>query len=414
MKKILLLSLLSLTIFLSQAIKEKKVDQKSFKNFYLKTPTQRLITVQKYTNLDEQKGTLLKKSQHKWAQTMVENMVGTIPIPVGIAPYFLVNGKEYIVPMATEEASVIAGACKAAKLARNLGGFIAQADNALMTGHIQLTNIPDINAAQIYIAQNQENLLAHVNTVNTELVHLGGGAKSLQTKVINTERGTMLILELTVNVVDAMGANIVNSMLEHLAPVLEKTFSCKSVLKIISNLAVHRMVKATAVWSLDKQIIEKILDAQAFARADITRTVTHNKGIMNGIDAVALATGNDWRALEAGAHAYAAQTGVYQPLTSYTRETDNTLRGTIQLPLAVGIVGGATHKNPFAQIHLQILNVTSAQELSCVMASVGLAQNFAALLAMVTTGIQAAHMPLHQRGSLQAKFHKHASLHQTR
>ncbi len=333
---------------------------------------------------------------HETADMMIENVVGTIQLPIGIATHFRINNVDKFVPMAIEESSVVAAASHAAKLARP-EGFKATSDEPVMIGQIQLKSIPDIEKAKKAVLKRFEYLKSAANGRESTLVKLGGGLKGVELRELDTDRGKMLIVHLLIDVRDAMGANAVNTYCEEIAPYLEEFTGGRSVLKIISNLAVRRIVRAQAVWKkndIGKETIERILDAYAFAKADPFRAATHNKGIMNAIDAVLIATCNDWRAAEAGAHAYAALNG-YKPLTTYEKTKNGDLIGRIEMPLAVGLVGGATKMHPVAQVALKILDVNSAKELAEVAACVGLANNFAALRAMVKEGIRHGHMKLH-------------------
>ena len=336
------------------------------------------------------------------ADRMIENVIGSIQLPLGIATNFLINGRDYLVPMAIEEPSVVAAASKIAKIARIHGGFRARASKPVMRGQIQVVNIPDPHAAGQRVLTIKDELLKMANDTNPTLVNLGGGAFDITYRVLeNTKRNQMLIVEIFVDCRDAMGANTVNTMVETIAPTVEATAGGKVRLRILSNLASERIVRAWAVFDKDaiggEDVVDGILDAYAFAEADIYRCTTHNKGIMNGITAVTLATGNDTRAIEAGAHAYAARNGHYSSLTKFEKDRNGNLIGSIEVPLAVGIVGGATKTNPIARLSLKILGVKSANELAEVMASVGLAQNVAALRALVAEGIQRGHMKLHAR-----------------
>ena len=335
------------------------------------------------------------------ADRMIENAVGTLPLPVGIATNFRVNGRDYLIPMAIEEPSVVAAASNAAKMARASGGFQTSSTEPIMIGQIQITEITDPTSAKSTILAAKTGILERANKQDSVLVKLGGGAKDLVVRIINTASGTQVILHLLVNVKDAMGANAVNTMAEAVAPYIEQLTGGRVYLRIISNLAAHRLVTARAVFTKDviggAEVVTGILRAYEFALADPYRCATHNKGIMNGIDAVVIATGNDFRAIEAGAHAYASITGHYQPLTRWERNQDGDLVGMIELPLAVGLVGGATTTHPTAKVNVKILGVQTANELAEVIAAVGLAQNFAALRALATEGIQRGHMSLHAR-----------------
>lgn len=324
------------------------------------------------------------------ADIMVENVISSMQLPLGIATNFIINGKEKLIPMAIEETSVIAAASNAAKMARP-DGFKAKATEPIMIGQIQILNAD--RGAEKKIAERKDEILALANAQDKILCDLGGGAKDIEARWIDD----MLIVHILVDVRDAMGANAVNTMAEAIAPLLERITGGKALLRIISNLAIHRMAEAEVVYKKERvgeDVIDGIIKAYEFAYLDIFRASTHNKGIMNGIDAVAIATGNDWRAIEAGAHAYAAING-YKPLTIWKKNEDGDLYGKIKLPLAVGTVGGATKVHPMARICLKILGVKTAKELAEIMAAVGLAQNFAALRALATKGIQAGHMKLH-------------------
>ncbi len=335
------------------------------------------------------------------ASRMIENVVGLFPLPLGIATNFLINGTDYLVPMVVEEPSVVAAASNAAKMARDKGGIRSFQGQQLMIGQVQLVNVPNPYAAKLEILRNRDEIIALANEKDPVLVRLGGGAKDVEVRVIETPLGPMVIVHLIVDVKDAMGANAVNTMCEAVAPMLAKISNGRFRLRIVSNLADKRIVRAYVHISAEsvggKDVARGIVEAYQFAKADPYRAATHNKGIMNGIDAVAIATGNDWRAIEAGAHAYAARNGRYEPLTVWELMPNDDLVGTIELPLAVGIVGGATRTNPVAKLCLKILGVKSAKELAEVMAAVGLVQNLAALRALAAEGIQAGHMSLHAK-----------------
>jgi len=335
------------------------------------------------------------------ADRMIENVIGAIQVPLGIATNFLINGKEYAVPMAIEEPSVVAAASNAAKMARTKGGFRALATRPLMVAQVQVVGVCDPFAATQRILDQREKILQVCNDTNPTLVKVGGGAVDLDAKVIESQRGRMVIAEVTVDCRDAMGANTVNTMAETVAPFIESLAEGRVRLRILSNLATKRLARSWAIFDKEAlggdEVVEGILDAYAFAEADPYRCTTHNKGIMNGISAVALATGNDTRAIEAGAHAYAARSGRYSSLTRYEKNDRGDLVGSIELPIASGILGGATSTHPVAKAAIKILGVRSAQELACVMASVGLAQNLAALRALASEGISKGHMKLHAR-----------------
>lgn len=335
------------------------------------------------------------------ANRMIENIIGVMPVPLGIAVNFLINGKEYMVPMAIEEPSVVAAASHAAKLARPEGGFITNSTSPVMIGQIQIVDVKDPHGTKVEILSRRNEILRRANDQDPLLVSLGGGARDLEVKVIETITGSMVVAELLVDCRDAMGANAVNTMNEAVAPLIAEMAKGRYLLRIISNLATRRLARAKAVFSQKdlggEEVVDNIVHAYAFAAADPYRCATHNKGIMNGITAMVLATGNDTRAVEAGAHAYAARHGHYGPLTYWEKNEDGDLVGSIELPMAVGLVGGTTTSNPIAKICVKILGVKTARELGEVMAAVGLAQNFAALRALATEGIQLGHMSLHAR-----------------
>ena len=332
---------------------------------------------------------------------MVENAVGSFQLPLGIATNFQINGKDYLVPMAIEEPSVIAAASNAAKMARGKGGFHTSSTAPIMIGQIQLTNVKDPSRVKHVLLERKNDILSLANQQDPMLVKLGGGAKDLEVRVIHTMKGHNVVVHLLVDVRDAMGANAVNTMAEAVAPLVEEISGGKVYLRILSNLASHRLSRARALWSKEaiggESVVDGVIEAYLFAEADPYRCATHNKGIMNGIDSVVVATGNDWRAIEAGAHAYAARSGLYKPLTTFEKTPEGDLAGTIELPMAVGLVGGATKVHPTAKACVKLLGVKTAQELGEVAVAVGLAQNFAALRALATEGIQKGHMTLHAR-----------------
>ena len=381
--------------------------------FYTRTMEERRKAIQEFAGLSEAEmaayaippgvdGAILNR--------MIENVVGAFPLPLGVATNFRINDRDYLIPMAIEEPSVVAAASHAAKIARPRGGFHTQLDPPIMIGQVQLLGVPDPHAARLRILGARESLLGKANEKDPMLNKVGGGARDLDVRVLPTPRGTMLVVHLLVDVRDAMGANAVNTMAEALAPELAALSGGRSNLRIISNLAVHRLARAWATFPREalsgegrsgEEVVEGILDAWNFAAHDPFRCATHNKGIMNGISAVVLATGNDFRAIEAGAPSYAAWKaragGTIAPLTTYEKDPHGDLVGTIELPLAVGLIGGATAVHPTARANIKLLGVRTAGELAGVMASVGLAQNFAALRALANEGIQRGHMALHAR-----------------
>ncbi len=340
------------------------------------------------------------------ADRMIENVVGTFQLPLGIATNFKIDGRDYLIPMAVEEPSVVAGASYAARLFREGGGFTTSYTGSIMSGQIQLVGLPSPWGAKLDVLAAQERILDLANRQDPPLVQVGGGARDLEVRILESSRGTMMVVHLLVDVRDAMGANAVNTMAEAVAPLLEEITGGKAYLRIISNLADRRIARAKGTVpreALDSDqfpgdaVVDGILWAYSLAAVDPYRAATHNKGIMNGIDPVVIATGNDWRAIEAGAHAYAARSGRYASLTTWERDADGDLVGSIELPMAVGLIGGATKVHPTAKVSVRILDVASAEELAGVIATVGLAQNLAALRALATEGIQRGHMALHAR-----------------
>jgi len=379
--------------------------------FYKQSLEERLKIVTEFGGLAEAEAAALATPgalPPDLANRMIENVVGTMPIPLGIAVNFQVNGRDVLVPMAIEEPSVVAAASNAAKMARAKGGFHASTTTPVMIGQVQIVDVPDPNGAKMTVLHHRQKILDLCNEKDPVLVKFGGGAKDLEARVIHSARGPMLIVHLLVDCRDAMGANAVNTMAEAAAPYLEEITGGRVYLRIISNLAVKRLARARAVFAKEviatetipgEAVVDGILEAYAFAEADPFRCATHNKGVMNGIDAVVIATGNDFRAIEAGAHSYAAWAygPGYHSLTKWEKNADGDLVGTIELPMAVGLVGGATAVHPTAKANVKLLGVKSAQELAEIIASVGLAQNFAALRALATEGIQRGHMGLHAR-----------------
>ena len=344
---------------------------------------------------------------------MIENVIGVMPLPLGIATNFRINDRDYLIPMAIEEPSVVAAASNAAKVARAGGGFLAQSTAPVMIGQVQILGVPDPVAARLRLLREKETLLAAANAKDPVLVKFGGGAKELEVRILDSPRGTMMVVHLLVDARDAGGMNAVNTMCEALAPEFARLTGGRVVLRIISNLAIHRLARAHATFPAEllktetasgPEVVDAILDAYALAVADPFRCATHNKGIMNGISSVVIATGNDFRAIESGAHTYAAwragesdRDTVVLPLTTYEKDRDGNLVGTIEFPAPVGLIGGATAVHPTAKANVKVLGVKTARELGEVLASVGLAQNFAALRALATEGIQRGHMELHAR-----------------
>ncbi|RIX80649.1 hydroxymethylglutaryl-CoA reductase, degradative [Acidovorax cavernicola] len=379
-------------------------------NFRALTPAQRLAHIAQAASLTDDEVALLAQPgalSVDRANGMVENVIGTFELPLGVAGNFTVNGRDYLVPMAVEEPSVVAAASFMAKLAREGGGFEASSTGPLMRAQVQVLGITDPYGARLALLRARDEILAVANSRDKVLIGLGGGCRDIEVHVFgDTPRGAMVVMHLIVDVRDAMGANTVNTMAEAVSPLVEKLTGGTVRLRILSNLADLRLSRArvrltpavlkTAERS-GEEIVEGVLDAYTFAAIDPYRAATHNKGIMNGIDPVIVATGNDWRAVEAGAHAYACRSGRYTSLTTWEKDTSGALVGTIEMPMPVGLVGGATKTHPLARLALKILDVKSAQELGEVAIAVGLAQNLGALRALATEGIQRGHMALHAR-----------------
>lgn len=330
---------------------------------------------------------------------MIENAIGVMPVPLGLATNMIVDGEDVLIPMATEESSVIAAVCNTARRCRSTGGFRTSYAGSLTIAQIQLLDVADPHRARLEILRRVDEIRAFCDDIDPVLVELGGGFQDVDVRLLNGRKGTVMVVHLVVDTRDAMGANAVNTMAERLAPVLADWVGGRSLLRILSNLADRRIVRAEAVWPADEiggpEVVETMLEAADFAVIDPYRAATHNKGIMNGVSAVVLATGNDTRAIEAGAHAFAAQSGQYGPLTRWEKTANGDLAGSIEIPLSLGIVGGATRIHPVAQLALKIMGADSAEKLSCMVAAVGLAQNFGALRALATDGIQKGHMALH-------------------
>ncbi len=376
----------------------------SIPRFFEKTRKERLDLVRNFANLsDEELGVLQGNDggiSFEKADKMVENAIGTFSLPLGIATNFKINGKDYLIPMVIEEPSVIAAASKGAKIARINGGFEVSADTSYSIGQIQILDL-DLDVGIKKIKESEKEILELANSKSNTLSKIGKGAKKVFCKEIDTPLGKMLIAELLIDVGDAMGANVTNTMCEAVAPLLEKITGGKTLLRILSNYATNRIARAKAIFDKDEvggnEVVNNILLAYQFADNDVYRAVTHNKGIMNGLIAVANATGQDSRAIEAAANAYAAKSGQYRSLSKWSKDENGNLVGFLELPLSVGIVGGISNVHPLAKICTKILGVVSAQELACVMTATGLAQNFSAIRALATEGIQKGHMRLHAR-----------------
>jgi hydroxymethylglutaryl-CoA reductase len=376
----------------------------SISKFFEKTLKERLGLIADFSGLSKDELKIIEDAtggiSFDKADGMIENAIGTFSLPLGIATNFQINDKDYLIPMVIEEPSVIAASSKAAKIARVQGGFRAEADESYSIGQIQVVNI-DVQSAIPKVIGASNEILDLANSKSETLSKLGKGAKEISCKDLPTNSGHMLIVELTIDVGDAMGANVTNTMCEAVAPMIEKLTGGKTLLRILSNYSTKRMVNASAVFDRDavggEKVVDDIILAFQFAENDPYRAVTHNKGVMNGVIAVANSTGQDSRAIEAAAHAYASAGGTYSSLTKWSKDKNGNLIGNFELPLSVGIVGGVIRHHPIAKICTKILGVSTAQELSCVLAVAGLAQNFAAMRALVTEGIQKGHMKLHAR-----------------
>jgi len=372
--------------------------------FYKLTPRERLAIIKDFAGLTDEEVRLLENTGSlpmDAADHMVENVIGVFPEPLGLGVNFQINQKDYLIPMATEEPSVIAAASNAARMVRDGGGFHTSSTAPIMIGQIQVVKLENAEEAKQKVVKAKADILKKANDQDPVLNSFGGGAKDLEARVIDTTMGQMLIVHLLVDCRDAMGANAVNTMAEAVAPLIEQLTGGRVYLRIISNLAVKRLAKAWCTVPKEavggEEVVDGIAYASAFAAADPYRAATHNKGVMNGIIAVVLATGNDHRAIEAGAHAYAALNGRYTSISKWTKTDDGDLQGSIELPMAVGLIGGAVKTHPTARIATKILGVKSASEFGEVLAAIGLAQNLAALRALASEGIQRGHMSLHAR-----------------
>jgi hydroxymethylglutaryl-CoA reductase len=374
--------------------------------FYDLSIAERADTVAQWAELTAEESAILEEGlSSAQANQMIENVIGTHALPLGIAANFLINGRDYLIPMAIEEPSVVAGASFAGRLVRRGGGFSTSSAEPLMIAQMQVVEVADPWAARFDLLAAKQRLLDLADEIDPLIVSLGGGARDLEVRVIpESPIGPMLVTHLIYDCRDAMGANTLNTAAEALAPLVEEITGGRVVLRILSNLADRRLARAKCVLPAEilafggypgSLVVERIVEAYALAAVDPYRAATHNKGIMNGIDAVVIATGNDWRAVEAGAHSYAARSGRYTSLTTWEKDGSGNLIGTLELPLAVGIVGGATGVHPTAKVALRILGVETARELAEITAALGLAQNLAALRTLATEGIQRGHMELH-------------------
>ncbi len=403
---------------MSEKITEKihKIDEinvngrsSRFPGFYKLDLSARLERLDEWQHLTTNEKWMLKKETltAELADVMIENAVGVFGLPLGVAVNFRLNNKDYVVPMAIEESSVIAAASNAARLIRENGEITAESTEQIMISQIQIVNVPDPLKAQKRILARKMDLLNLANLQDPTLVELGGGARDLDVRLLDTLSGIMLIVHLYVDTRDAMGANVVNTMAETLGPIVAEIANGDTICQIVSNLSDRRLVKvrfvinhvdclARAGFSGEKAA-ERIIQAYHFAEADPHRAATHNKGVMNGIDGILIATGNDWRAVEAGIHAYAARNGRYTSISTYSRDDEGRLIAEMEVPMAIGIVGGVTSIHPGVKILLKMMNVQTAAELAQVVTTAGLIQNFAAIWTLATEGIQKGHMTLHAR-----------------
>jgi hydroxymethylglutaryl-CoA reductase len=379
-----------------------------YSGFYKLAPEERLKVVKEFAELTDEEADAIRTTgslKIEQGDRMIENVIGTMELPLGVGMNFLINKRDYIIPMCIEEPSVVAAVSNIAKLARKCGGFETSSTKPVMIAQIQVTRVDDPDNAKAKVLAKRDEIIKMANEQDPILVKFGGGAQDIEVRILDTICGPMVIVHLLVDCRDAMGANAVNTMAEALAPFIEEITGGKVNLRILSNLAAHRLARAKVVLSKEvlgtksfsgEEVIDGIIEAYAFAKADPYRAATHNKGIMNGIDAVIIATGNDFRAIEAGAHAFASFDG-YGPLTKYEKDKDGNLVCSIELPMAVGLVGGTTKVHPVASANVKILGVKTANELAEIIAALGLSQNIGALKALATEGIQRGHMSLHAR-----------------
>ena len=376
----------------------------SIPKFFEKSHEEKLDILCNFSDLTDDEVNHLKNAtggiDFEHADKMIENAIGTFSLPLGIATNFKINNKDYLIPMVIEEPSVIAAASKAAKIARVHGGFTATVEGNISIGQVQVLDV-NIQKSISAINSNSNEIIELANSASKTLPKLGKGAKQIHCKEIKTSTSSMLIVELMIDVGDAMGANVTNTMCETVAPLIEKITGGKTLLRILSNYSTKRMVSVSGTFDKEavggEQVVDDIISAFEFADNDVYRAVTHNKGVMNGTISVANATGQDSRAIEAAAHAYASSTGKYRSLTKWEKDNSGNLVGKFEIPLSVGIVGGVTNDHPIAKICTKILKLANVQDLACIMAATGLAQNFAAMRALVTEGIQKGHMKLHAR-----------------
>ena len=375
----------------------------SIPKFNEKTREERLSALELFSNLSKDDIKILKSEggiNFEQSNGMIENAIGTVSYPLGIATNFKINGNDYLIPMVIEEPSVIAAASKAAKIAKRYGGFTMEADESYSIGQIQVVDV-DVKSAISKILSKSDSILSLANSKSKTLSKMGRGAKEVSCKELTTELGQMLVVEILIDVGDAMGANVTNTMCEAVSPLIEELTGGRVILRILSNFSTKRVVRGTAIFDKEElggeDIVDNIIWAYEFAANDPYRAVTHNKGIMNGIIAVANATGQDTRAIEAAAHAYASRSGKYTSLTKWSKNKDGNLLGEIEVPMSVGIVGGIINIHQMIKVCVKILGVKSAKELACIIGAVGLAQNLSAMRALASEGIQKGHMKLHAR-----------------
>ena len=376
----------------------------SYSGFFKLSTEERMKEVAEFCGLTQEEQAILKDANSldmDKADHMIENVIGRYTYPLGVAINVVINGKDYVIPMASEEPSVLAACSNAAKMARPGGGFTTDYTGNIMISQIQLLDVPTPHYAKGKILEHKAQIAELCNAKDPVLVSLGGGVKDVEVRILDSIVGPMVIVHLLVDTGDAMGANAVNTMAEAVAPFLEELTGGRAELRILSNLADRRLARARAVFKKEavggEEVVDKMIAAYAFAAADPYRAATNNKGIMNGVIPVVIATGNDTRAIESGAHAYAARSGHYSPFATWEKNADGDLVGSIEMPMAVGLVGGATKIHPAAKVAVKMLGVKTASELAQIIAAVGLAQNMAAIKALATEGIQRGHMSLHAR-----------------
>ncbi|WP_418271237.1 hydroxymethylglutaryl-CoA reductase, degradative [Intestinimonas sp.] len=389
---------------LNDARRKRHMKTSSYSGFFKLSTEERMKEVAEFCGLTQEEQAILKDANSldmDKADHMIENVIGRYTYPLGVAINFVINGKDYVIPMASEEPSVLAACSNAAKMARPGGGFTTDYTGNIMISQIQLLDVPTPHYAKGKILEHKAQIAELCNAKDPVLVSLGGGVKDVEVRILDSIVGPMVIVHLLVDTGDAMGANAVNTMAEAVAPFLEELTGGRAELRILSNLADRRLARARAVFKKEavggEEVVDKMIAAYAFAAADPYRAATNNKGIMNGVIPVVIATGNDTRAIESGAHAYAARSGHYSPFATWEKNADGDLVGSIEMPMAVGLVGGATKIHPAAKVAVKMLGVKTASELAQIIAAVGLAQNMAAIKALATEGIQRGHMSLHAR-----------------